>query len=108
MKIKILLVNDHFHFGGGGDAVLQFEADIFWGNITSALRWNRALSKKLFGNLTLTYSDYRFSTGFAEEFIAVLTQFPDMKIDCPHFMLSSIKGSTNAIANDPSRLSKVA
>lgn len=29
--------------------------------------------------------------GFAEEFIAVLTQFPDMKVVCPHFMLSSIK-----------------
>ncbi len=29
--------------------------------------------------------------GFAQEFIAVLTKFPDMKIICPHFMLSSIK-----------------
>lgn len=28
--------------------------------------------------------------GFAEEFIAVLTQYPDLKIICPHFMLSSI------------------
>lgn len=31
--------------------------------------------------------------GFAEEFIAVLKQFPDLKIICPHFMLSSIKDS---------------
>lgn len=31
--------------------------------------------------------------GFAEEFIAVLTQFPDLKIICPHFMLSSIRDS---------------
>ncbi len=31
--------------------------------------------------------------GFAEEFIAVLTQFPDLKVICPHFMLSSIKDS---------------
>ncbi|NIA16094.1 MAG: amidohydrolase family protein [Nitrospiraceae bacterium] len=29
--------------------------------------------------------------GFADEFIAVLTQFPDLKLVCPHFMLSSIK-----------------
>jgi len=28
--------------------------------------------------------------GFAEEFIAVLTQFPDMKVIAPHFILSSI------------------
>lgn len=28
--------------------------------------------------------------GFAEEFTSVLRQFPDMKVICPHFMLSSI------------------
>jgi len=31
--------------------------------------------------------------GFAQEFIAVLDKFPDMKVNCPHFMLSSIKDS---------------
>lgn len=29
---KILLVNDHFHFGGGGDAVLKFEAEVLRAN----------------------------------------------------------------------------
>lgn len=28
--------------------------------------------------------------GFAEEFIAVLTAFPDLKVICPHMMLSSV------------------
>lgn len=27
--------------------------------------------------------------GFAQEFVEVLKKFPDLKIDCPHFMLSS-------------------
>ena len=36
---------------------------------------------------------YKGKPGFAEEFVAVLTQFPDMKVDCPHFMLSSIQSS---------------
>ena len=31
--------------------------------------------------------------GFADEFLAVLKQFPDMKVVCPHWMLSSIKDS---------------
>lgn len=31
--------------------------------------------------------------GFAEEFIAMLEQFPDLKVNCPHFMLSSIADS---------------
>ena len=34
-----------------------------------------------------------FKPGFAEEFIAVLSQFPDLKIIAPHFILSSIKDS---------------
>ncbi|MDJ0864538.1 MAG: amidohydrolase family protein [Myxococcota bacterium] len=34
-----------------------------------------------------------FKPGFAEEFIAVLTGFPDLKIIAPHFILSSIKDS---------------
>jgi predicted TIM-barrel fold metal-dependent hydrolase len=29
--------------------------------------------------------------GFCEEFVSVLQQFPDMVVNCPHFMLSSIK-----------------
>lgn len=31
--------------------------------------------------------------GFCEEFVAVLQQFPDMVVNCPHFMLSSILDS---------------
>ncbi len=35
-------------------------AGLNWGNVTSALRWNHAYTPKLFSNLTLTYSRYRF------------------------------------------------
>ena len=38
------------------------DAGLGWGNITTALRWNYLLSKKLFVNTTLTYSRYRFLT----------------------------------------------
>jgi hypothetical protein len=34
-----------------------------WGNITTALRWNYILNKKLFSNTTLTYSKYKFLVG---------------------------------------------
>jgi hypothetical protein len=37
-----------------------------WGNTTFALRWNRVFSNKLFGNLTLTSSNYEFSIGIDE------------------------------------------
>lgn len=38
------------------------EAGLGWGNVTTALRWNYQLSKKLFLNTTATYSRYRFLT----------------------------------------------
>ena len=31
-----------------------------WGNLTTAFRWNHVFSRRLFSNLTLTYSRYRF------------------------------------------------
>jgi len=39
------------------------DADLVWGNITTALRWNQIVGKKLFANTTLTYSRYRFLVG---------------------------------------------
>lgn len=36
------------------------EAGLRWGNITTALRWNNIINKKLFSNITATYSRYRF------------------------------------------------
>ncbi len=39
----------------------SFGAGLNWGNITSALRWNHVFGNKLFSNLTLTYSRYRFN-----------------------------------------------
>lgn len=52
------------------DDVNYEEIDKFklaWGNITTALRWNYQLNKKLFSNTTLTYSKYRFLIGFNTE-----------------------------------------
>ncbi|HAM98526.1 MAG TPA: TonB-dependent receptor [Marinilabiliales bacterium] len=39
------------------------KAGFWWGNITSALRWNYAISDQLFSNTTATFSRYRLSTG---------------------------------------------
>jgi hypothetical protein len=37
------------------------KGDLYWGNITTALRWNYIFNPKLFANFTGTYSRYRFS-----------------------------------------------
>jgi outer membrane cobalamin receptor len=36
------------------------EFGLRWGNVTTAFRWNRILTKKLFSNTQLTYSRYKF------------------------------------------------
>ncbi|PID93402.1 MAG: hypothetical protein CSA95_07965 [Bacteroidetes bacterium] len=46
----------------------KYKLTLAWGNITTALRWNYALTPKLFSNLTATYSKYRFKIGFREEY----------------------------------------
>lgn len=48
-------------------------AGLKWGNITTALRWNYIINSKIFSNTTLTYSRYRFLTGFGSETIAEST-----------------------------------
>jgi len=50
----------------GGDSY-STDFDLHWGNLTSALRWNHIFNSKLFGNLTFTYSDYRFVTAIYDE-----------------------------------------
>ena len=40
------------------------ETQFWWGNITSALRWNYTLSNKFFVNTTATFSRYKILTGF--------------------------------------------
>src|SRR5690606_5805777 len=37
-----------------------YKTGLGWGNITSTLRWNHQFSGKLFSNLSLIYSNYRF------------------------------------------------
>ncbi|MGQ1891210.1 TonB-dependent receptor [Thermophagus sp. OGC60D27] len=58
-----------FEVGVGGNPDIQDiisindESNAGWGNFTSALRWNYIISKRLFSNVTATYSNYRFFIG---------------------------------------------
>lgn len=38
------------------------ESGLYWGNLTSALRWNHLYGSKLFSNVSLVYSNYNFET----------------------------------------------
>ena len=38
-------------------------ANLGWGNLTSALRWNRVINNRLFANTHFTYTKYQFNIG---------------------------------------------
>ncbi|MGM0589577.1 MAG: TonB-dependent receptor [Bacteroidota bacterium] len=41
----------------------RYGMDLGWGNYTSTFRWNSILSEKLFSNVTIAHSNYRFDMG---------------------------------------------
>jgi outer membrane receptor for ferrienterochelin and colicin len=46
----------------------MLKAEMWWGNITTALRWNYLFNDKLFANTTITYSRYKMLNGESFEF----------------------------------------
>jgi len=50
---------DNFGFGE--------QAGFNWGNSTGTLRWNHLFSDKLFSNVTLFYSDYKYQISFGDD-----------------------------------------
>ncbi|MEZ4721489.1 MAG: TonB-dependent receptor [Flavobacteriales bacterium] len=49
------------------DIETKTKAGLRWGNLTTALRYNRIITSKLFANFTATYSQYRFVIGQSDE-----------------------------------------
>lgn len=53
--------------------------DLRWGNVTAALRWNAVINKKLFSNVAVTYSKYRFET--SSESSLMVAREDSVKVD---------------------------
>ncbi len=49
------------------DDVYKAKSAIWWGNVTSTLRWNHIINDKLFMNTSLIYSQYKFDVGSEEK-----------------------------------------
>jgi hypothetical protein len=49
------------------DDYRRSDNNLGWGNLTGALRWNHVVNDKLFLNTHLTYSQYQFDVGQAQE-----------------------------------------
>jgi hypothetical protein len=71
-------------------------SDIFgfnWGNATATARWNRIISKKLFSNTSVIYSDfdYEFNIGSGDEGFGIKSSIEDwnFKQDFSYYLNSS-------------------
>lgn len=73
--------DDRFYFWERDEYYRDFldeaEAGLGWGNITSALRWNRQWNPQLFSNSTLTFSRYRMYTEIAARSIDRIDNYED-------------------------------
>ncbi|MDN5201360.1 TonB-dependent receptor [Fulvivirgaceae bacterium BMA10] len=68
---------------GDGQVNSEDKFGLNWGNITTAFRWNHVINPKLFGNLTLTYSRYKFNVSeeyFTETNVGGQKQIEEEKI----------------------------
>jgi hypothetical protein len=59
----------------------ESDMQLWWGNITGALRWNYQISNKLFSNTTITYSRFKMLTGFE---MSDESYINDTKVDASH------------------------
>ena len=53
-------------YGGADDLVT--EAGIWWGNLTSTIRWNHIINEKLFMNASVISSQFKFDVGAKEDY----------------------------------------
>ncbi|MFT6851101.1 MAG: hypothetical protein ACJATA_001919 [Sphingobacteriales bacterium] len=69
--VSSYLGRDKFYFKFG-DKDFEDKAKLSWGNVTSTGRWNHQISKKLFANTSLIFSDFN---------LLVSNEFTDKQID---------------------------
>ena len=60
-------IEEKYELSPGQEITDKLGANLGWGNITTALRYNRVLGQKLFMNVTGTYSRYNFNVGQSVE-----------------------------------------
>ncbi|TAJ10225.1 TonB-dependent receptor [Marinilabiliaceae bacterium JC017] len=51
----------------GKNNTYKDKSKLYWGNLTTALRWNYIFTNKLFSNTTVTYSQYQFRVNSTQE-----------------------------------------
>ena len=69
-RLYVSVYSGKDHFGVRSDTqdrLNETRNSLSWGSITSAMRYNHLFNKYLFGNLTLTYTNYRFGVNSSDK-----------------------------------------
>ncbi|MGE5406240.1 MAG: TonB-dependent receptor [Methanosarcina sp.] len=66
LYLSVYSGKDHNGFSDKGSSQdnsssYEYKDGFGWGNLTTSLRWNNVINKKMFSNITLVYSKYKFS-----------------------------------------------
>ncbi|MDZ7846310.1 MAG: carboxypeptidase-like regulatory domain-containing protein [Owenweeksia sp.] len=59
---------EEYEYGQGSRIKEIYDTHLQWGNNTGSLRWNHLFNDQMFGNLTATFSEYEFSTGYSAQY----------------------------------------
>ncbi|MCK5134472.1 MAG: TonB-dependent receptor [Bacteroidales bacterium] len=59
---KLFIKNEEQRIDNDTSYQTKSESGLYWGNLTTALRWNHLYGSKLFSNVSLIYSNYKFNT----------------------------------------------
>ncbi|MFZ5941221.1 MAG: TonB-dependent receptor [Bacteroidota bacterium] len=61
-KDKVFVTNEYEYIYNDSTYMNRDEFGLYWGNLTSVLRWNHVFGSKLFSNVSVLYSNYKFDT----------------------------------------------
>ena len=81
------------------EGLQKFKQKYQWGNILGALRWNYAVFPQLFVNTTLTYTRYRYKTGYKSTLDSLKSKYQyisavndlGVKIDAEYYPFNALK-----------------
>lgn len=59
---RLFIKNEEQRIDNDTSYQTKSESGLFWGNLTTAMRWNHLYGSKLFSNVSLIYSNYKFNT----------------------------------------------
>ncbi len=80
-KDKVFYRNEYDYLEDDSTYTDKDEFGLYWGNLTSVMRWNHVYGSKFFSNASLLYSNYKFDTYENYSYYINKTKISEYKFD---------------------------